>query len=119
MAQYIHLLYGSYLLYVHSFPQMLAWAKIPMTTWLRILGAFMAIVALLWFIWIHHSLGNNISVRLRIKDSQELITEGPYRLDSASDVFSVLSAASVRLFSYGKLVHRNYMVGRTNCHHSS
>jgi protein-S-isoprenylcysteine O-methyltransferase Ste14 len=39
----------------------------------------MAITALLWFIWIHHSLGNNLSVRLRIKESQELVTDGPYR----------------------------------------
>jgi protein-S-isoprenylcysteine O-methyltransferase Ste14 len=62
------------------FPQTLAWAKLPITSWLRLFGAFLAVVALLWFIWIHRSLGNNLSVRLRIKESQELITDGPYRL---------------------------------------
>ena len=61
------------------FPQTLAWAKITLTSWLRLLGAFIAIVALLWFIWIHRSLGSNLSVRLRIKESQELVTDGPYR----------------------------------------
>ena len=61
------------------FPQTLVWAEIPMTPWLRLLGAVMAVVALIWFIWIHRSLGNNLSVRLRIKESQELVTDGPYR----------------------------------------
>ncbi len=61
------------------FPQALLWAKIPLASWLRLVGAFMAVLALLWFIWIHRSLGNNLSVRLKIKDSQELVTDGPYR----------------------------------------
>ena len=62
------------------FPQTLAWAKLPITSWLRLFGAFLAVVALLWFIWIHRSLGKNLSVRLKIKESQELVTDGPYRL---------------------------------------
>jgi len=61
------------------FPQTIAWAKMPIAPWLRLFGAFLAMVALLWFIWIHHSLGYNLSIRLRIKESQELITDGPYR----------------------------------------
>ena len=61
------------------FPQALVWAKVPLASWLRLVGTFMAVLALLWFIWIHRSLGNNLSVRLKIKDSQELVTDGPYR----------------------------------------
>jgi len=61
------------------FPQTLVWANFPLPLWLRITGAFLALVALLWFIWVHRSLGNYLSVRLRIKESQELITDGPYR----------------------------------------
>ena len=61
------------------FPQALAWATLPLTLWLRIFGAFIAVVTLLWFFWIHRSLGNNHSVRLMIKDSQELVTDGAYR----------------------------------------
>ncbi len=61
------------------FPQVLVWAKVPLSSWLRLVGAFIAVLALVWFIWIHRSLGNNLSVRLRIKDSQELVTDGPYR----------------------------------------
>ena len=61
------------------FPQALVWAKVPLPSWLRLVGAFIAVMALVWFIWIHRSLGNNLSVRLKIKDSQELVTDGPYR----------------------------------------
>lgn len=61
------------------FPEVLEWARVPLAIWLRLVGAFMAVVALLWFIWIHRSLGNNLSVRLKIKDSQELVTDGSYR----------------------------------------
>ncbi len=61
------------------FPQALVWAKVPLLSWLRLVGAFIAVMALVWFIWIHRSLGNNLSVRLKIKDSQELVTDGPYR----------------------------------------
>ena len=52
---------------------------VPLAPWLRLIGALLAILALIWFIWIHRSLGNNLSVRLRIKDSQKLVTDGPYR----------------------------------------
>ncbi len=61
------------------FPQALAWARVPLTLWLRVLGAFLALIALLWFILIHRSLGSNLSTNLKIKDSQKLITDGPYR----------------------------------------
>jgi len=61
------------------FPDLLAWAAMPLPLALRITGACLGIMALLWFIWIHRSLGSNLSVRLQIKDSQRLVTNGPYR----------------------------------------
>jgi len=61
------------------FPQTLAWATIILPLWSRLLGVILGIVALLWFIWVHSSLGNNLSARLRIKDLQTLVTDGPYR----------------------------------------
>jgi len=39
----------------------------------------LGVMALLLFLWIHRYLGSNLSVSLRIKDSQTLITDGPYR----------------------------------------
>ena len=61
------------------FPQGLAWAAVALNFWLRIFGAIIALLALLWFIWIHRSLGNNLSTHLKIKDSQKLVTGGAYR----------------------------------------
>jgi len=61
------------------FPELLAWAKISLPLALRIIGALLGVMALLWFLWIHRYLGSNLSVSLRIKDSQTLITDGPYR----------------------------------------
>jgi protein-S-isoprenylcysteine O-methyltransferase Ste14 len=61
------------------FPEMLVWATIPLPVALRIVGICLGFMALLWFLWIHRYLGSNLSVRLQIKDSQTLITGGPYR----------------------------------------
>ncbi|MFU8795858.1 MAG: isoprenylcysteine carboxylmethyltransferase family protein [Dehalococcoidia bacterium] len=60
------------------FPQTLAWAAVPLPVWFRIPGIVLGIAALLWFVWIHRSLGTNHSARLRIKDRQVLVTDGPY-----------------------------------------
>lgn len=61
------------------FPELLSWAEISLPVALRIVGIWLGVIALLWFLWIHRYLGNNLSVRLRIKDAQTLITDGPYR----------------------------------------
>jgi len=60
------------------YPQLLAWATLQLPTGLRLFGAFLALLALVWFIWIHVSLGSNLSFKLQIKDSQKLIINGPY-----------------------------------------
>jgi protein-S-isoprenylcysteine O-methyltransferase Ste14 len=61
------------------FPELLEWATISLPLVLRISGIGLGLMALLWFLWIHRHLGNNLSARLRIKDAQTLITDGPYR----------------------------------------
>jgi protein-S-isoprenylcysteine O-methyltransferase Ste14 len=61
------------------FPRALEWAAVPLPAWLRVFGCLLGIAALLWFVWIHRSLGSNLSARLRIKDRQVLVTDGPYR----------------------------------------
>jgi protein-S-isoprenylcysteine O-methyltransferase Ste14 len=61
------------------FPGIFSWAEIPLPVWSRITGMVIGILSLIWFIWIHQSLGNNLSVRLSIKDKQMLVTDGPYR----------------------------------------
>jgi len=61
------------------FPETLAWGALSLPQWPRLVGACLGILALLWFVWIHQTLGDNLSVRIRIKDSQHLVTSGPYR----------------------------------------
>jgi len=60
------------------FPETLAWGALRLPSWVRLMGACLGVFALFWFIWIHQTLGNNLSVRLRIKDAQSLVTNGPY-----------------------------------------
>ncbi len=69
---------GTFFLYVFL-PRTLGWAALPLPAWLRLAGAGIGVIALLWFVWIHHTLGNNLSVRIRIRESQYLVTDGPYR----------------------------------------
>jgi len=59
------------------FPGTLVWAAVPLPAWSRMLGIVLGVSALLWFVWIHRSLGTNHSATLRIKDRQVLITDGP------------------------------------------
>jgi protein-S-isoprenylcysteine O-methyltransferase Ste14 len=61
------------------FPETLTWGAFPLPQWLRLVGACLGTLSLIWFIWIHQTLGNNLSIRIRIKDSQHLVTNGPYR----------------------------------------
>jgi protein-S-isoprenylcysteine O-methyltransferase Ste14 len=61
------------------FPHWLAWATMPLPTWLRWFGTVLGIAALLLFIWVHHSLGPNFSVALCVQDRHTLVTSGPYR----------------------------------------
>jgi protein-S-isoprenylcysteine O-methyltransferase Ste14 len=68
----------TFFLYI-LFPRVLAWASVSIPAWSRALGIIMGVSALLWFVWIHRSLGSNHSARLRIKDRQVLVTDGPYR----------------------------------------
>jgi protein-S-isoprenylcysteine O-methyltransferase Ste14 len=69
---------ATFFLYI-LFPETLNWAALPLPAWLRLAGTGLGVIALIWFLWIHRTLGNNLSVRIRIKESQYLVTDGPYR----------------------------------------
>jgi protein-S-isoprenylcysteine O-methyltransferase Ste14 len=61
------------------YPELLSWAMISMPVRLRWMGAFLGILSLLLFVWVHHSLGRNFSAKLRIKERQSLVVDGPYQ----------------------------------------
>ncbi len=59
-------------------PQLLSWGDMVLPDWVRLLGAALALAALGLFVWIHRTLGSNLSATLRIKDNHTLVTAGPY-----------------------------------------
>lgn len=66
--------------FVYSFfPETLGRGALFLPDWLRLTGAGFGVIALIRFVWIHRTLGNNLSVGIRIKESQYLVTNGPYR----------------------------------------
>jgi protein-S-isoprenylcysteine O-methyltransferase Ste14 len=64
-----------YLLY----PESIIWAAVSMPLLLRWLGVIFGLLALLLFAWVHRNLGENFSIKLKIKDKQNLVVTGPYR----------------------------------------
>jgi protein-S-isoprenylcysteine O-methyltransferase Ste14 len=61
-------------------PSWMAWSSIALPTWLRSIGAFLAVFALppLLF-WTFHSLGKNLTDTVVTRRDHTLVTHGPYR----------------------------------------
>lgn len=59
-------------------PQLLSWAAMDLPMGLRMFGAVLALLALALFVWIHRTLGHNLSAGLKIKENHTLVTRGPY-----------------------------------------
>ena len=55
------------------------WAARPLPRWSRWVGAGLYAASLPLFFWSHHTLGENWSTSLVIKEQQTLISGGPYR----------------------------------------
>lgn len=60
-------------------PHLMKWSALPLPFWLRWLGFFIALLALILFVWVLWSLGQNFSTTLTIKKDQTLVIQGPYR----------------------------------------
>ena len=60
-------------------PEWMAWAALPMPTWLRLIGIGLAVLGFALLQWSQITLGKNWSDRPRITEEQELVTDGPYR----------------------------------------
>ncbi len=60
-------------------PRLMKWSALPLPFGLRWLGLFLGLIALLIFLWVLRSLGQNFSTTLTIHKNQTLVTWGPYR----------------------------------------
>jgi protein-S-isoprenylcysteine O-methyltransferase Ste14 len=60
-------------------PDLLAWASLPLPSWLRWLGAIIALAGFGLLQWSQVTLGRNWSDRPRLLADQVLVTDGPYR----------------------------------------
>lgn len=60
-------------------PRWMAWSRIAAPTWVRWAGVLLAVLGLVVLQWSHWALGDNWSDQPRIKASQTLTTDGPYR----------------------------------------
>ena len=66
------------LLYVLA-PRSLAWAALSLPAAVRWLGAGLGVVALVLLTWVHHTLGQNFSAILHVRQGHQLVMNGPYR----------------------------------------
>ena len=72
------LYFGSMVLTIIA-PQVMSWASLELPSWLRWVGAGLALgcLPLLW--WVFRSIGDNISETVLTKVDHQLVTLGPYR----------------------------------------
>ena len=61
------------------FPEWVGWSKVNLPNWLRIVGISLALVSVLGLWWVFHTIGSNVTETVLTKDSQVLVTSGPYR----------------------------------------
>jgi protein-S-isoprenylcysteine O-methyltransferase Ste14 len=61
-------------------PSWMAWSSVALSTWLRWIGAFLALIVVppLLF-WTFHSLGKNLTDTVVTRREHTLVTHGPYR----------------------------------------
>jgi len=73
-------LVGAYLLLGYLvFPGWVAWAALPLPSWLRWVGVAMGITTIPLLFWVHRTLGKYFSAALQVRDEHVLVTSGPYR----------------------------------------
>lgn len=60
-------------------PEWLEWSVVSVPAAVPWIGACCLAASLALLAWVHHTLGDNFSPTLRIKEKQTLVTRGPYR----------------------------------------
>lgn len=71
-------LFGAILAYLVN-PRWMAWAELPLPTWMRWLGVALGMLSVPTARWVFVSLGRNVSETVLTKSQHDLVTTGPYR----------------------------------------
>src|SRR5262245_62886250 len=60
-------------------PDGMAWAELPLPTWLRCVGVVIGLLSVPSAYWVFTSIGRNVSETVLTKRDHALVTVGPYR----------------------------------------
>jgi protein-S-isoprenylcysteine O-methyltransferase Ste14 len=60
-------------------PQWMAWASLPLPSWLRWIAVAVAVSGGCLWVWAVHSLGKNLTDTVVTRQDHTLVTDGPYR----------------------------------------
>lgn len=60
-------------------PEWLAWGRVDLPAWVRVLGFAIGLVSVAWLVWVFRTLGANITDTVVTRDNHALVTGGPYR----------------------------------------
>ena len=91
-----------------GYPQAMAWSALPLPVWVRWVGFGVGLLSLLLLFWVHHSLGENFSSTLHVREKQTLVTYGPYRW-VRHPMYTTLYLLVVAFF----LLSANWFIGLT------
>jgi protein-S-isoprenylcysteine O-methyltransferase Ste14 len=92
---------------LHIFlPSLMEWSNVYLNTTLRSCGVIAGILSNLLIFWVVHTLGENISAALKVRDNQRLVANGPYRY-----VRHPLYVAGIPLFLSIFLISSNWFLG--------
>lgn len=60
-------------------PEWMAWSKVNLSNWLRIVGMSLTLISFVWLWWVFRTIGSRVPGADPAPDPQALITGGPYR----------------------------------------
>lgn len=87
-------------------PNWMAWSSMPLSSWLRWVGAAIGLGMLPLLFWILRTLGSNVSETFLTKEHHALVTHGPYR----SVRHPLYTVATIAFISLGILAANWFMM---------
>lgn len=87
-------------------PDWMAWASLPLPTWIRWAGVGIALLGFALLQWSQNTLGKNWSDMPRMLKEQSLVTSGPYQF-----IRHPIYTAFILILGSSLLVSANWMIG--------